>query len=260
MSKEQFEHGYDPEYASPELYCPFCERYSTKFLPAGFDIPVLKEKNVVGGGYRLNAKCPNCGSIDRERLIYLYLRNKSQLFYKNLKVLHVAPEARLQKVFMAQPNIEYLSADLSSPLAAAQMDITDIKYEDNYFDVVICNHVLEHISDDRKAMAELYRVLKPGGWAILQVPISLSLNQTYEDPLVVSQEERERIFGQNDHIRIYAKDYKDRLEEVGFFVEIYSFANEFGESAIRKYVLSKDENIYICSKPGLRKESEHDLL
>ena len=170
MSKEQFEHEYDPEYASPELYCPFCERYSTEFLPTGLDIPVLKEKNVVSGGYRLNATCSNCGSIDRERLIYLYLRNKSQLFYNNLKILHVAPEANLQKVLMAQPNIEYLSADISSPLAMVQMDITDIKYEDNSFDVVICNHVLEHIPDDRKAMGELYRVLKPGHHSVISVP------------------------------------------------------------------------------------------
>jgi ubiquinone/menaquinone biosynthesis C-methylase UbiE len=165
----------------------------------------------------------------------------------------MAPEANLQKVLMAQPNIEYLSADLSSPVAAVQMDITDIEYEDDSFHVVICNHVLEHVPDDRKAMAELYRVLKPEGWAILQVPISLSLNQTYEDPMVISPEEREKVFGQSDHVRIYAKDYKDRLEQAGFRVKVYSFAKEFGESATHKYGLSKDENIYICSKSRLEK-------
>ena len=255
MSKEQFEQ----EYAGSGFYCPFCQRNYKEFLTAGLDIPVLKEKKVIGGGYRLNAMCPGCGSFDRERLIYLYLKNKrSNLFCENLKVLHVAPEANLQKVIMAQPNIDYLSADLSSPSATVQMDITDIKYPNDYFDVIICNHVLEHIPDDRKAMAELYRVLKPGGWAILQVPISLSLKQTYEDPLVTSPEEREKVFGQSDHVRIYAKDYKDRLEEVGFSVEVYSFAKEFGESAIRKYGLSKDENIYICSKPGLGENFEHE--
>jgi len=256
----EFEHDYNPEYAAPEFYCPFCEKHATEFLPTGLDIPVLKEKNVVGGGYRLNAMCPHCHSTDRERLIYLYLRNKKDyLFCKNLKLLHVAPEGNLQRVLMAKPNIEYLSADLSSPLATVQMDITDIKYEDNSFDVVICNHVLEHIPDDRKAMAELYRVLKPGGWAILQVPISLSLDQTFEDPLVTTPEEREKVFGQSDHVRIYAKDYTDRLEEVGFSVEVYSFAGEFGESAIRKYGLLKDENIYIFSKPGLGEEFKQDV-
>lgn len=239
-----------------KFHCPFCGQDSRKFLPFGLDIPVLKEKNVVGSGYRLSATCPNCGSIDRERLIYLYLKNKKgDLFSKNLKVLHVAPEGNLQKVLLTQPNIDYLSADLNSSLATAKMDITNIQYQNNFFDVIICNHVLEHVPDDRKAMAELYRVLKPGGWAILQVPISLSLNQTYEDPMVTSPEEREKVFGQSDHVRIYAKDYKDRLEEVGFSVEVYSSAKEFGESAIRKYGLSKDENIYICSKPRLEKNS-----
>jgi FkbM family methyltransferase len=160
---------------------------------------------------------------------------------------------------MAQPNIDYLSADIGSPLAKVQMDITDIKYPDDHFDVIICNHVLEHIPDDWKAMAELYRVLKPRGWAILQVPISLSLNQTYEDPLVTSPEERERAFGQNDHVRIYAKDYRDRLERVGFSVEIFSFVKDFGESSIHKYGLSKDENIYVCSKPRLGEELTHDV-
>jgi len=259
MNDRASENLHDREYGGPELYCPFCGKCSEKFLPTGLGIPVLKEKNVVGGGYRLNAMCPHCHSIDRERLIFLYLKKeKCVLFSENLKVLHVAPEMNLQKVLLAQSNIEYLSVDLNSPLATVRMDITDMKYEDDSFDVVICNHVLEHISDDRKAMAELYRVLKPNGWAILQVPISLSLYQTYEDPLVKSPEEREKIFGQNDHVRIYAKDYQDRLKEAGFSVEIYSFAEGFGESAIRKYGLIKDENIYICSKTELREESEYD--
>jgi len=260
MAAEQFEHEYNREYVSSEFYCPFCKKHSKKFLPFGLNVPVLKEKNVVRGGYRLNAMCPHCHSTDRERLVYLYLENKSGALFarnKRFKLLHVAPEKNLRKTLIAKPNIDYLSADLNSPSSMVKMDITDIKYDDNTFDVVICNHVLEHIPDDQKAMAELYRVLKPGGWAILQVPISLSLNQTYEDPLVTSPEERERIFGQSDHVRIYAKDYRDRLEEVGFFVEVYSFAKEFGDSAIRKYGLSKDENIYICSKPGLGENFEH---
>jgi len=236
-------------YIGNEFECPFCGGHFRKLLPGGLDLPVLKEKNVVGGGYRLDAMCPRCHSLDRERLIYLYLKNKTNLFYENLSVLHAAPEKNLQKVLMARPNIDYLSIDFDSPLAMVKMDITDIKYEDNLFDVVICNHVLEHIPNDQKAMLELLRVLKPGGWAILQVPISLSLDKTYEDPTVTTPEEREKVFGQSDHVRIYAKDYKDRLEKVGFSVEVYSFTNEVGESATHKYVLLKDENIYICSKP-----------
>ena len=235
-------------YFGNKVNCPFCGGHFRKFLSAGLDIPVFKAKNVIGGGRRLNAMCPRCYSYDRERLIYLYLERKTNIFHGNIKMLHVAPERNLQKVLMAHPNIDYLSIDLNSPLAMIRMDVTDIKYEDNSFDVIICNHVLEHIPDDRKAMSELYRVLKPGGWAILQVPISLSLDKTYEDPTIKTPEEREKVFGQSDHVRIYAKDYKDRLESVGFFVEVYSFAEEFGESVVSKYGLLKNESIYICSK------------
>src|SRR4249920_3892182 len=129
---------------------------------------------------------------------------------------------------MVWTNINYVSANLDSPLAMIRMDISKIPYKANCFDVIICNHVLEHIPNDRQAMSDLYRVLKPGGWAILQVPISLSLDRTYEDPTAVTREEREKKFGQHDHVRIYAKDYKDRLENVGFTVEVYSFRKEFG--------------------------------
>lgn len=224
--------------------CPFCENYFKEFLPFGLDIPVFKKKNVIGGGYRLNARCPGCYSLDRERLVYLYLKNKTNLFHKSHKVLHIAPEKNLQKVFMTHPNIDYLSADLNSPLAMDKMDITNTKYKDSSFDVIICNHVLEHIADDRKAMLELYRILKPEGWAILQVPISLSLAKTYEDLTVIKTQKRERLFGQKDHVRIYGKDYKDKLEKVGFSVKTYSF----GGFTTQRYGLLKKEEIYIGFK------------
>ena len=245
----QFTHLYMRyKYFGFKFKCPFCEGHFRKLLPAGLDFPILKEKNVVGGGYRLNGHCPDCYSSDRERLVYLYLKNKTNFFYENLKILHVAPEQSLQKVFMAWTNIDYLSADFDSPLAMINMDITKIPYEDNSFDVIICNHVLEHIQNDRQAMSELYRVLRPGGWSILQVPISLSLDRTYEDPTVIALDEREKKFGQSDHVRIYAKDYKDRLESVGFTVELYSFRKEFGDFTIHKYALLKDEDIYLALK------------
>jgi ubiquinone/menaquinone biosynthesis C-methylase UbiE len=149
---------------------------------------------------------------------------------------------------MSCPSIDYRSADISSPLAMDKVDIAKFKYEDNSFDVIICCHVLEHVPDDRKAMSELYRVLKPGGWAILQVPISLSLEKTYEDPTVATPKERERAFGQCDHFRIYGRDYIDRLESAGFSVDVYNITKEFGESFVNKHSLIKNEDIYICSK------------
>jgi predicted SAM-dependent methyltransferase len=235
-------------YWGNKFECPICLGHYRKFLPVGYDIPVIEEKRIVGGGYRLNAICPRCYSFDRERLIYLYLVNHTDFFNRNVEVLHIAPEKNIQKKFIAGKNISYLSADLDSPLAMIKMDITDINHERDYFDLIICNHVLEHINEDHKAMSELYRILRPGGKAILQVPISLSLDETFEDPTVKSPEEREKVFGQKNHVRIYAKDYKDRLEKVGFTVEVYDVLKEFGELNILKYGLLKDENIYICSK------------
>lgn len=235
-------------YSGNEFNCPFCGGFFRKFLPAGMDFPVLKKKNIIGGGYRLNAVCPNCYSSDRERNIYLYLKNKTNLFHENISLLHVAPENMLGKILMMCPNIDYLSADLNSPTAMVKMDITNIESEDNSFDVIICNHVLEHIQNDLNAMPEIFRVLKPGGWAILQVPISLSLIETYEDPSITKPEEREKVFGQNDHVRIYAIDYKNRLEEVGFSIEMFNFTKEYGKLKSHKYGLLKDEDIYICSK------------
>jgi len=228
--------------------CTFCGGHFRKLLPEGLHFPVLNEKRIVGGGYRLNATCPSCYSFDRERLIYLYLKRKTNVFSERLKMLHVAPELNLQKVLKARPNIDYVSIDMDSKAAMVQMDITNIQYEKDCFDVIICNHVLEHIPNDRRAMSELYRILKPRGWSILQVPISLSLRETYEDPKVETPAERERVFGQSDHVRIYARDYKQRLESVGFAVEVCSPSIEFSISEVRKYALLKDENIYLCSK------------
>lgn len=164
-------------YVGSRYECPFCSGHFRKLLPAGLNNKVLKD--VVGGGYRLNAQCPRCNSGDRERLIYWYIKNKTDLLFtnNNIRLLHVAPEKNLQKVLSLKSNIDYISADLKSPSVMVKMDITNIKYEDNYFDVIICNHVLEHIPDDHRAMSELYRVLKPNGWAILQVPISVSLKK-----------------------------------------------------------------------------------
>jgi SAM-dependent methyltransferase len=237
------------KYGGHGVECPFCGGHFRKLMPEGCRVPVLKEKRVVGGGYRLNATCPACRSSDRERLIYLYLKNKTSLLFGKAKILHVAPEPNLRKVLMARPSIDYVSADLNPGAAMVKMDITAIQYEDDWFDVIICNHVLEHVPNDRQAMSEIFRVLKPGGWSILQVPISLSLSETYEDPAIRTPEEKERFFGQNDHVRIYAADYKRRLESAGFVVEVCSSKNTLSASEICKYALLKDENIYLCSKP-----------
>jgi len=152
-------------------------------------------------------------------------------------------------IFIRLNNIDYLTADLNPEQVMVKMDITAIQYPDKTFDAILCNHVLEHIPDDRKAMSELHRVLKPGGWAILQVPVSKVLEQTYEDSTITSPQEREKHFGQKDHVRIYGKDYSQRLKEAGFEVEAYSWTNDNGfRNETNQYGLNKDEAVFYCTK------------
>jgi predicted SAM-dependent methyltransferase len=216
----------------------------------GYDFPVILEKQITGSGLRI-AMCPVCSSSDRIRLLYLFLKTKTNLFIQPIKLLHLAPEKPLMDIFIKQKNIDYLTADLNPENVMEKMDITYIQYPKNTFDVILCNHVLEHIPDDRKAMSELLRVLKPGGWAILQVPISKVLEKTYEDFTITSSQEREKHFGQKDHVRIYGKDYTQRLKEAGFMVEEYNWSNDpdLGNDENR-FGLNRDETVYYCIKAG----------
>jgi len=221
-------------YSGNRVKCPFCKHSFRKFLPDGWKLPVAK--HIIGGGYRKNVICPFCRSTDRERLVYLYLK-KNNLVGRKLRLLHVAPEKNLQEFL--KNRTRYTSVDLDSPRAKVKMDITDIRYPDNTFDAVICNHVLEHVPDDKKAMQELRRVLKPGGWAIIQVPLSSKLAKTLEKPSVKSPEQRKKVYGQADHVRLYGRDYRKRLEEAGFGVSLKHISNP-------KFGLNEQEKIYFC--------------
>jgi len=230
--------------------CPICNCHLKQFLPAGLKSAVLHEKKIVGGGYRHNALCPICGSLDRERLLYVYLKQRTNIFSIPQKLLHFAPEERVSEKLMSLKSLNYLSADLHSKYAMVKMDITDIQYPDGSFNAIICNHVLEHIIDDHKAMCELYRVLKPGGWAILQVPISLSLSKTFEDNSIISAKDREEHYGQKDHVRIYSMDYKERLEQVGFRVVVFEWVTDYDNfgGCRNRYGLIEDERVFIANK------------
>ena len=227
--------------------CSFCKGHFRKLLPFGLKNDIAS--SIIGGGYRY-AVCPKCHSTDRERLVYWYIVNKTNILHsqKIIKLLHIAPEKNLQKSFRALNKINYISGDLNPLVADRKIDITDIKFENNYFDFIICNHVLEHVKDDKKAMRELFRVLKPGGEAILQVPISKYNQETFEDFSITSPEEREKIFGQKDHVRIYGKDFQKRLENAGFEVNLYDIKKDLNIRNIEKYGLNKEEILYIGKK------------
>lgn len=229
--------------------CPFCNYSSNELALIGFDFPVLKEKQVVGGNRR-SGGCPECGSNDRERLIYIYLKEKAGIFKtgKSKSILHIAPEKHLSEKLLEFGFEKYICGDYftegySYPAHVQNINVLNIPYDDNTFDMVICNHVLEHIPEDIQAMKEIRRVLKSGGKAILQVPISKNSAKTFEDFSVTDPKQREIIFGQYDHIRIYGQDYTDRLKECGFKVERINISKEY-----MKYALNIDEDIFVCEK------------
>lgn len=207
-----------------------------KFLPYGY----VKQRD--------NALSPGTLSLERHRLLWLYLNNETNFFSKTLKVLHIAPEQCFYNLFKNLKNINYTTFDLNSPLADIKGDICNLPFKENSFDFILCNHVLEHINDDKKAMKELYRVLNKNGTAILQVPINQKSSKTFEDSSIVDKKERIEKFGQYDHIRLYGLDYFKKLEAFGFKVDPLKYSKEFTESEIIKYGLIKDEIIPVCKK------------
>lgn len=228
------------------------------FLPYGY------------GTQRNNVLSPSTLSLERHRLLWLYLNEETDFFQSKLvldsdtnskriqlrdpdtnsalKVLHFAPEQAFYKLFRNQKNLDYTTTDLFSPLADVKADICNLPFEDNQYDVILCNHVLEHIPDDTKAMQELYRVLKPGGMAILQIPQDLSRATTFADDTITDQKERAKIFGQYDHVRIYGRDYFDKLRSIGFKVIEEDYTNKIAPKLVEKYCLAKGEIIPVCFK------------
>lgn len=207
-----------------------------KFLPYGY------------GKQRENALSPATLSLERHRQMWLFLQNETDFFTKNYKVLHIAPEQEFLRKFKKMKNLDYTSADLLSPIVDVKADILDLPFGDETFDVVICNHVLEHIEDDRKAMSELYRVMKKGGWGILQVPMKNSLEKTYEDFTITDPKERQKHFGQYDHVRWYGMDYFDRLKSVGFDAEANFYSQKFSDADIKKFALNRNEILPVVRK------------
>lgn len=215
---------------------PIDQRQFKSFLPYGYENP------------RENVLSPSTLSLERHRLLWLYLKNKTDFFITPAKVLHFAPEQAFYKRFRKLQHLDYTTTDLNSPLADVQADICNLPFQDRSFDIILCNHVLEHIPDDTRAMQELFRVLKPGGWGIFQIPQDLKRATTFQDDSVTDRKERAKIFGQYDHVRIYGRDYFDKLRSVGFTVVEADYIVELSDAEIEKYRLAKGEIIPVVQK------------
>lgn len=215
---------------------PIDGRSFKKFLPYGYE------------QQRENVLSPSTLSLERHRLLWLYLKEHTTFFTASHKVLHFAPEQAFYSRFRNLENLDYTTTDLNSPLADVKADICDLPFEDNSFDFILCNHVLEHIPDDKKAMQELYRVLQPGGTAILQIPQDLKREKTFEDDSITDPRERARIFGQYDHVRVYGRDYFDQLRSIGFKVEEVDLTTQMDSALVDKYRLAKGEIIPVARK------------
>lgn len=219
--------------------CPLCGTHRRRFLPYGYVTP------------REDALCPRCLALERHRLLWLYLERETTIGKDRPRLLHIAPEVALMRKFKRlyedKPG-RYVTADLESPLADLHFDVQEIPLADGSFDVVICNHIMEHVEDDRRALRELYRVMSAGGWGIVLSPVELERETTFEDDSVTDPAERTRLFGQYDHRRVYGCDYAARLTEAGFEVEDRDYAAEFSEAERVLYALPAD-HIYVVRKP-----------
>lgn len=222
--------------------CPLCGCQRRKFLPYGYVTP------------RENALCPNCLSLERHRLLWLWLVRESDIGRGAMalpKMLHIAPEVALmrkfKKMYASTPD-RYVTADLESPLADMHFDVQQIPLEAESFDAIICNHIMEHVEDDGKALRELHRILRRGGWGVILSPVDLEREHTFEDDTITDPAERTRIFGQYDHRRIYGRDYAERLREAGFEVYDIDYKNELSKAEQELYALPADHLYIVCKQ------------
>ncbi len=215
-------------------YCPLCDSETAEFE---------------AHNGKPNRRCPTCRSLGRQRLAWSYLQRETDLFEPPAKyLLQLAPESALERRLAPHSNIHYLSGDLSSPKALVKCDLTALPFIDDTFDVLLCSHVLEHVKDDHQAMREMFRVLRPGRWALIQVPVLA--DRTDEDSRVKTAAERLARFGQHDHVRIYGLDVADRLQEVGFDVSVEKYGRTLGKEMSQRLGIGRSQYLFVCRKPA----------
>ena len=219
-----------PFFRGDAVQCPCCSRGARRWVSLWLP----------------NAVCPHCSSLERNRSLMLYLRDRTRVLREPVRLLHFAAEPCLVGVLRAVPTLDYVPADLDPPRGALRLDITAMALPTGSVDAIIASHVLEHVPGDRAAMAEMRRVLRPGGEALLMVPMD-ETRLTHEDPAITAPTDRLREFGQEDHVRMYGTDFVDRLQEAGFTVRVEHYARDLGPAAIARHGLDAHDGIYVCS-------------
>jgi SAM-dependent methyltransferase len=225
-------------YRGDAIECPICSGQFRKFMPR---IQPPSRPN------RAGARCPRCGAFERHRHLWLFFDEWRVLFEEQLRVLHFAPEPSISSRLSGRQNLDYVAADLNPTASAVRADITRLPFADASFDVIICSHVLEHVAAEERALLELRRVLKPTGCAILLVPIDLQRRQTFEDRAIVDRGTRERAFGKSDHVRVYGRDFPDRVARAGFDLRDASQQARLGAAAVRRYGLKRHDQIFVAT-------------
>lgn len=226
------------KYAGKKVECPCCKSRFREFAP-------------FGNNRRKNAWCPVCESLERHRLLWMYFENRTNLYHAKLKLLHISPETVFFHRFKKMPNLEYHPADIYPhlyPKGTTYLDILNHEIPDESFDVIICNHVFQYIEEDKKAMSSVFKMLKKGGWGIMQVPIDTTRKVTYEDNTITDPLEREKVFGLKEHVRYYSYDYADKLREAGFTVQVDDYTAAFSDQENFKYGFWKGDAVYYCTK------------
>ena len=220
-------------YLGNKVECPVCGKHYRKFLPYGYVIS------------RENALCPNCLALERHRLLWLFLKDKTNIFKDEVSFLHIAPELCFIDYFRKQKNIKYTTADLESPWADVHLNVEDMPLETSSYDFVMANHILEHVDNLDKALNEIYRVLKPGGMAILLSPINPKREITYEDKTITDPLKREKHFGQKDHVREFGLDYSKVLSKEGMEIVEDRFIETLPKDKIIRFSIANPDKLTI---------------